>query len=214
MQPKTGEILAMASRPTFDVTKPDLSDESKLGPLPQPRDHRPLRAGLRVQAVHHRRRRWTWGSSHPNTWWYDSGVVNVDGWTIRNWDLSANGSQTVQQILTKSLNTGAAWLAQPLRPGRFYDYVHASASAQPPAAASPARSAGRVRTPDNDPDDWRPVDMATNSFGQGISVTPLQMAMALAAIANDGMLMKPQLVKEIVGPARHAGDPSRRPSAR
>jgi cell division protein FtsI/penicillin-binding protein 2 len=59
--------------------------------------------------------------------------------------------------------------------------------------------AGRVRTPDSDPD-WREVDMATNSFGQGIGATPLQMAMAVAALANDGKIMKPMLVKEIIGP--------------
>jgi len=61
-------------------------------------------------------------------------------------------------------------------------------------------SAGEVRTPQTDPTGWAPVDLATNSFGQGISATPLQVAMGLAAIANGGTLMKPQLIKQIVGP--------------
>jgi cell division protein FtsI/penicillin-binding protein 2 len=61
-------------------------------------------------------------------------------------------------------------------------------------------ASGRVRTPENDPAYWRTVDMATNSFGQGISVTPLQMTMAVAAIANDGLYMKPQIVKEVNAP--------------
>ena len=57
-----------------------------------------------------------------------------------------------------------------------------------------------MRTPDNDPDGWQAVDLATNSFGQAISVTPLQMATAVATIANNGLAMKPHIVKEIVSP--------------
>jgi stage V sporulation protein D (sporulation-specific penicillin-binding protein) len=159
VQPETGEILAMASRPTFDL-----------------------------------------GLVSPDTWWYDEGVFRSGGWTIRNWDLSANGDQTVTQILAKSLNTGAAWLAHLVGSERYYDYVHRFGFGEPTGSGLGGEVGGRVRTPDNDPDGWRPVDMATNSFGQGISVTALQMAMAVAAIANDGKLMKPMLVKEVIGP--------------
>ena len=199
VQPKTGEILAMASRPTFDLTKLDLSDESKLA-LYRNRaitdQYEPgsvfklITASAAIDL----------GLVNPDTWWYDEGVVHVDGWSIRNWDLSANGDQTVTQILAKSLNTGAAWLAQQVGPERFYEYVYRYGFGEPTASGLDGEVGGRVRTPENDPDNWRQVDMATNSFGQGISVTPLQMAMAVAALANDGKLMKPILVKEIIGP--------------
>ncbi len=71
---------------------------------------------------------------------------------------------------------------------------------------------GVVRTPDNDPG-WRDVDMATNSFGQGLSATPLQMVMAVAAIANDGLAMKPQIVREIAGATniQYGPEPAGRP---
>jgi len=199
VQPKTGEILAMASRPTFDLTKPDLSDESKLALFrnraitDQYEPGSVFKLITAAAAV-------DLGLVNPNTWWFDSGVVNVDGWTIRNWDLSANGSQTVMQILAKSLNTGAAWLSQQLGPERFYDYVFKFGFGEPSGSGLGGEVGGRVRTPDNDPENWRTVDMATNSFGQGISVTPLQMVMAVAALANEGKLMKPMLVKEIIGP--------------
>jgi len=199
VQPKTGEILAMASRPTFDLTKPDLSDESKLALFrnraitDQYEPGSVFKLITTAAAV-------DLGLVNPNTWWFDSGVVNVDGWTIRNWDLSANGSQTVMQILAKSLNTGAAWLSQQLGPERFYDYVFKFGFGEPSGSGLGGEVGGRVRTPDNDPENWRTVDMATNSFGQGISVTPLQMVMAVAALANEGKLMKPMLVKEIIGP--------------
>ena len=141
------------------------------------------------------------GLVSPDTWWYDEGVVHINGWSIRNWDFSVNGSQTVTQILAKSLNTGAAWLAQLTGPERFYDYVHRFGYGERTGSGLGGEVSGKVRTPENDPDNWRPVDIATNSFGQGITVTPLQMAMAVAAIANDGKLMKPMLVKEVIGPS-------------
>jgi cell division protein FtsI/penicillin-binding protein 2 len=139
------------------------------------------------------------GLVSPSTPWYDSGVVKVDDWSIRNWDFSANGSQTVQQFLSKSLNTGAAWLAGLCGPERFYDYVQRFGFGSLTESGLSGEVAGNVRTPENDPG-WRAVDAATNSFGQGITATPLQIAMGLAAIGNGGKLMKPQFVKEVSSP--------------
>lgn len=199
VQPETGEILAMASRPTFDLTKLDLSDDSKLA-LYRNRaitdQYEPGSVFKLITAA----TALDLGLVNPDTLWFDSGAFNVDGWSIRNWDFSANGTQTVTQILAKSLNTGAAWLSQQAGPDRFYEYVHRFGFGEATASGLGGEVGGRVRTPENDPDNWRLVDMATNSFGQGISVTPLQMAMALAALANDGKLMKPMLVKEVIGP--------------
>jgi cell division protein FtsI/penicillin-binding protein 2 len=200
VQPETGEILAMASRPTFDLTALDLSDESKLALFRNRAitdQYEPGSVFKLITAA----AALDLGLVSPDTWWYDEGAFRSDGWTIRNWDLSANGSQTVTQILAKSLNTGAAWLSQQVGPDRFYDYVYRFGFGEPTGSGLDGEVGGRVRTPDNEPDDWRPVDMATNSFGQGISVTPLQMAMAVAAIANDGKLMKPMLVKEVITPS-------------
>ncbi|MFQ6020088.1 MAG: penicillin-binding transpeptidase domain-containing protein, partial [Dehalococcoidia bacterium] len=128
------------------------------------------------------------------------GVVNIDDWSIRNWDFSANGSQSVTQILSKSLNTGAAWLSSLLGEKRFYDYVQRFGFGQLTGTDLGEETPGDVRTPENDPASWRSVDLATNSFGQGISVTPLQFTAALAAIANNGVLMRPLIVKELVTP--------------
>lgn len=199
VRPETGEILAMASRPSFDLTKPDLSDESKMALFRNRAITDQYEPGS-VFKVITAAAAIDLGLVGPDTWWYDEGAVYVSGWTIRNWDLSANGSQTVTQILAKSLNTGAAWLAQQLGPDAFYDYVYRFGFGEPTGSGLGGEVGGRVRTPANDPDNWRPVDVATNSFGQGISVTPLQMAMAVAALANDGKLMKPMLVKQVIGP--------------
>jgi cell division protein FtsI/penicillin-binding protein 2 len=201
VHPQTGEILAMASRPAFSLTRLDLSDESRLA-LYRNRaitdTYEPgsvfklitTAAGIDAGVV------------SPDTWWYDSGALHVEGWTIRNWDLKAHGSQTVQQMLSYSLNTGAAWVAEQVGHERFYDYVARFGFGRETGSGLSGEAPGRVRTPYNDPENWRAVDMATNSFGQGISVTPLQMVMAVAAIANNGALMKPQLIKEIAYPNR------------
>jgi cell division protein FtsI/penicillin-binding protein 2 len=199
VNPSSGDILAMASRPTFDITRLDLSDDSKVA-LYRNRaitdQYEPgsvfklvtTAAGLDSGAV------------SPDSWWFDSGSLTVDGWTIRNWDLNAYGSQTVQQMLSKSLNTGAAWVAQQVGSEKFYDYVHRFGFGNATGVGLAGEAPGRVRTPENDPADWRTVDMATNSFGQGISVTPLQICMAVATIANNGLSVKPHIVKEIVSP--------------
>ncbi len=199
IQPETGQVLAMASRPTFDVTKPDLSDNSKQALFRNRAITDTYEPGSVFKLIT-AAAALDLGLVSPGTWWYDEGVVHVSDWSIYNWDHSANGSQTVQQILSKSLNTGAAYLANLCGSANFYDYVERFGFGVTSDSGLSGEVDGRVRTPDNDPTGWREVDMATNSFGQGIAVTPLQMAMAVAAIANDGVLMKPQLVNEIVGP--------------
>ncbi|MCH8051362.1 MAG: penicillin-binding protein 2 [Chloroflexi bacterium] len=199
IQPETGQVLAMASRPTFDVTKPDLSDNSKQALFRNRAITDTYEPGSIFKLVT-MAAALDLGLVSPETWWYDEGVVNLSGWSIYNWDFSANGSQTVQQILSKSLNTGAVWLASLCGPTDFYDYIERFGFGVTSDSGLSGEVDGRVRTPDSDPEGWRPIDLATNSFGQGISVTPLQMAMAVAAIANDGVLMKPQLVNEIIDP--------------
>lgn len=198
VHPKTGEVLAMASRPGFDPSNPDASDESRQA-LYRNRAITDTYEPGSVFKLFTTSAALDLGKVTPDTTWNDSGVVKVDGWAIRNWDFSANGTQTVQQFLSKSLNTGAAWLAGLCGTDAFYDYVHRFGFGALTNSGLSGEVEGKVRTPQNDPG-WRSVDAATNSFGQGISVTPLQVAMALSTIANGGTLMKPQFVKEIIGP--------------
>ncbi len=199
VEPASGEILAMASRPTFDITRLDLSDESKVALYRNRAITDQYEPGSVFKLVTTAAGLDT-GTVSPDTWWYDNGSLSADGWTIQNWDLKAYGSQTVQGMLSRSLNTGAAWVAQQVGPEQFYDYVRRFGFGSPTEIGLGGESPGRIRTPETDPANWRSVDMATNSFGQGISVTPLQMCMALAAIANDGILMKPRIIKEVVSP--------------
>ena len=197
VRPATGEILAMASRPSIDVTKPDIGNSNP--DLFRNRSVTDAYEPGSVFKLYTMAAALDLGLVTPETSWYDSGALTFEDWTIRNWDLSANGDQTVTQILTKSLNTGAAWLSSLCGPENFYTYVQNFGFGAASNSGLSGEAAGEVRSPVTDPSGWAGVDLATNSFGQGISATPLQVAMALAAIANDGMLMKPQFVKQIVG---------------
>ncbi len=197
MDARTGAILALASRPTFDLTSPDFQDPQQVALFRNPAVTDPYEPGS-VFKVITAAAAIDSGVATPNTYWYDSGVAVVGNARIYNWDFSANGPQTVTQMLTKSLNTGAVWLAQRLGAQRFYDYVHRFGFGEPTGIGLGGEAAGQVRWP-GDPQ-WSEMDLATNSFGQGISVTPIQMAAALAAIANEGKLMRPYVVKAIVTP--------------
>ncbi len=197
LEAKTGAVLAMASRPSFDPQHPPLDDPQALALLRNPvvtDTYEPgsvfklVTAAAAIDA----------GLVAPDTPWRDRGVALVAGWPIYNWDYSAHGPQRVTDILVKSLNTGSVWLAELLGPQRFYDYVRRFRFGQPTGIGLSGEAAGMVRWPEDT--DWSPVDLATNSFGQGLAVTPLQMAMAVAAIANDGLLMRPYVVKAIVTP--------------
>jgi len=197
MDARTGAVLALASRPTFDLTSPNFQDPQQVALFRNPAVTDPYEPGS-VFKVITTAAAIDSGVATPNTYWYDSGVAVVGNARIYNWDFSANGPQTVTQMLTKSLNTGAVWLAQRLGAQRFYDYVHRFGFGEPTGIGLGGEAAGQVRWP-GDPQ-WSEMDLATNSFGQGISVTPIQMAAALAAIANEGKLMRPYVVKAIVTP--------------
>jgi cell division protein FtsI/penicillin-binding protein 2 len=122
--------------------------------------------------------------------------VEVGEYTIRNWDLRGYGKVTVREYLQRSLNTGSVWLADEVGAADFYRYLKAFGIGEPTHVGLAGEAEGAVRTP-NDPD-WYPVDLATNSYGQGLAVTPLQMLTAVNVFANGGVLMRPYVVSRIV----------------
>jgi cell division protein FtsI/penicillin-binding protein 2 len=135
------------------------------------------------------------GVVNPNTPFYDSGAATVLGIPIRNWDGGARGNVTVREIIRYSLNTGSQWMAGLVGPGRFYTYLDSFGFGKPTGVRLNGEATGNFRRPGDN--GWSQLDLATNSFGQSITVTPLQMITAIAALANDGVLVQPQLVREI-----------------
>jgi len=182
----------MASYPTYDLTAEEVFDpnhQELYKPTAVTDIYEPgsvmkivtMSAGIEEKLV------------SPSTVFNDTGVLRVDGATIRNWDFSAHGRETMTQVLINSCNIGASYVSGLLGPERFYRYIDAFGFGKPTGIDLPGEASGRYRTP-KDPD-WTRVDLATNSFGQGIAVTAIQMVAAASVIANGGVLMKPMVVK-------------------
>ena len=198
MDPATGEILAMASRPSFRLSELNLEDESQTA-LFRNRAVTDTYVPGSVMKTITMAAAIDLGLVTPESTYYDSGVASVPGGhSVHNWDFSAHGTTTATQVLQKSLNTGAIWLANLLGPDRFYDYLQHFGFGEATHVGLGGEAPGLVRT--NRDDGWYPGDLATNSFGQGIAVTPLQMVTALSALVNGGLLMRPYVVKEVAGP--------------
>jgi cell division protein FtsI/penicillin-binding protein 2 len=139
------------------------------------------------------------GLVNPNTTYYDAGTVTKGGYTFANWDFSANGVQTMTQLLQRSLNTGAIWLSDLIGDERLYDSILAFGFGDSTHSGFGGEAVGILRT--SDEPGWYPSDLATNSYGQGIAATPLQVITAIAAIVNGGELMRPYIVAETNGPS-------------
>ncbi len=197
MEPKTGEILAMASRPSFKLSELNLNDRAQS-------DFYRNRAVTDMYAPGSLMKTVTMAAAidlglvTPNSTYYDSGVERVQGATIHNWDFGSHGTVTATQILQLSLNTGAVWLSRMIGADHFYEYVKRFGFGEPTNIGLGGEAPGQVRT--NQDEGWCPCDLATNSFGESIGATPLQVITAVSSLVNGGLLMRPYIVKEVVGP--------------
>lgn len=196
LDPRTGEILAAASEPTFDPNRYYESDYKNWANSATGLAYEPgsvvkvvtLAAGLDAQAI------------ALDETFRDSGRLEIGGYEIRNSDRRAHGIVTLTDILAQSLNVGAAQISLKLGPEAFYRYLRNFGFGQVTEVDLAGETAGIVKSP-NSPL-WSESDLATNAYGQGLTVTPLQLATAIAAIANDGVLMKPHLVRATVDQGR------------
>jgi cell division protein FtsI/penicillin-binding protein 2 len=196
MDPMTGAILAMTSRPTFKLSElnldnPDLSllRERAITDLYEPGSV--MKTITMAAAIDQ-------GLVTPNTTYFDSGSVTKGGYEFKNWDFGANGTQTMTQVLQKSLNTGAIWVSDRLGATKLYDYLYRFGFGETTHSGLAGEADGLVRT--NKADEWFPSDLATNSYGQGMAATPLQVITGISALVNGGNLMRPYIVAEIDGP--------------
>jgi cell division protein FtsI/penicillin-binding protein 2 len=197
MDPNTGALLALASQPSYQLSSLNLDR------LPQNADfhdhaiddvYEPgsefklitMSAGIDT------------GKVTPNTTYLDTGTAVVGGATFHNWDFSANGPTTMTTVLVKSLNLGSLWLAtKVLGPDIFYKYVKLFGFGDSTGSGIDQNVGGIVRN--NTSPQWSSADLASNSFGQGISVSALQLCDAVSAIINGGNLMTPYIVQEVRG---------------
>jgi cell division protein FtsI/penicillin-binding protein 2 len=133
------------------------------------------------------------GSVTPNTTMLDDGPIKVDEFTINNAFGKHYGLITMTQVLETSNNIGMAWIANKIGRELFYNYIDRFGFGEKLEIEFDDEKTGKLRKPNT----WAESELATIAFGQGLTTTPLQMVMAYAALANDGVMMQPTLVKKI-----------------
>ena len=210
MDPKTGEILAMASKPDYNLNDPRVPvnaeqkkqfekaqtiDEqsaiiSKMWRNPAVNDvYEPgstfkivtAATGLELDLI------------RPDEVFYDAGYVKVNDRRINNWTSVPYGAIDFRKATVESVNTVFVEVGNRIGKTAFLEYIHSFGYGQKTGIEIPGEATGIIYNEKN----LGPVELATMSFGQGISVTPIQMVAAASVIANDGKLVKPTLIKEI-----------------
>jgi cell division protein FtsI/penicillin-binding protein 2 len=197
MNPRTGAILAMANRPSFDpnryeevATTPDIFQNPAISGTYEPGSTFKIvtmAAGIEEKVI------------TPETVIDDSGILTLGGFTIRNWDRKANGRITMTQALERSSNIAAASVAQRLGVDRFQRYVGTFGFGTRTGIDLQGEEIGIVKRVGTAV--WSQTDVVTNAYGQGIAVTPIQMAVAMSTIANGGIMMRPHVVQKVIDSA-------------
>jgi cell division protein FtsI/penicillin-binding protein 2 len=196
MDPRTGEILAMASTPQMDLNNFSQYNEIYKNASEFNRaisiQYEPgsvfkvltLAAALDSGAV------------SSNFSYLDVGFYEIGGAYVYNWDRGAWGPQDLLGCMRHSLNVCMTRLADQMGPDKFYTYMRRFGVGHPTGIDLSNEARGRLKVPGDS--DWYKVDLGTNSFGQGVAVTPIQMMAAASALANDGRMVYPHVLYGMV----------------
>jgi len=192
MDPKTGGILAQASYPSYDPSfYQKYSDELFKNPATSA-SFEPgsvfkilvMAGALDAEIV------------KPDTkCLVCQGPLPVDKYTIETWNKVYRPDSNMIDVIVNSDNVGMAWVAQELGPDRLYDYLDKFGIGKLTGIDLQGEWAPVLREKGT----WNIVDVATAGFGQGVAVTPIQLIRGAGAIANDGVIVKPKVVKKLEG---------------
>ncbi len=192
MDPKSGAIIAMASYPSFDPNKySEVEDPgvytniNTVGSYEPGSIFKPLTMAAAVNE----------GKLSATSTYVDTGQIEIDGYTIKNSDEKAHGTQTMSQVLEESLNTGVIYAKETIGNKKFAEYIQRFGFGEKTgievaeAKGDLSGLKGNIK-----------VNYHNISFGQGIGVTPLQVVKAFSALANDGKMVRPYLVQSRTTP--------------
>lgn len=194
MNPKTGEVLGMSSRPTFDPNNyKNYSSEILSRNLPIWASYEPgstqkiitTAASIEEKVI-----------DIYNEHFYDSGGVTVDGARIRCWKAGGHGDQTFLQVLQNSCNPGFVQMGERLGKERLFSYLDMFGFGNKTGIDLNGEGKGIIFPLSRVGN----VELATTAFGQGISVTPIQQITAISAILNGGNLLRPYVLANILEP--------------
>lgn len=189
MKPDTGEILALASRPDYNPNKfadysPKLWRNIAVSNAYEPGSTFKIitvaaALGDKVVALEDR--------------FFDPGSAEVQGRHIHCWKHGGHGSQSFLEVVQNSCNVGFVNIGLRLGPDAFYRYINAFGFGKPTGIDLPGEAKGIVI----DQAKIKPINIATMAMGQSIAVTPMQLLTAVAAVANGGEMLRPQIVREV-----------------
>ncbi len=190
MNPQTGEILAMAVNPNFDVnnfsnttgvnfSNPMISGVYEMGSIIKVLT---MAIGLDTGVI------------YKDTTYNDKGSITLSGHRIYNYDKESRGVVEMQEILSQSLNTGAAFIAHRVGHKKMREYfIDRLSFGEETGIDLPAEAVGMISNLNSS----RELEFATASFGQGVAFTPIATIRALAAVANGGYMVQPHMVRRI-----------------
>lgn len=190
MDPRSGEILALAARPSFDpntyntvadaavFVNPIVESIYEMGSIMKPLT---MAAGIDTAAV------------SPTTTYEDKGFVMKSGKRVSNFDKKARGVVNMQEVLNQSLNTGASFVVDRMGQDTFADYIRSYGLGEKTGIDLPNEATGSLQALSTNSD----VDFASASFGQGLAVSPIAMVRGLSVLANAGKLPNPHVTTAI-----------------
>ncbi|MBL7159774.1 penicillin-binding protein 2 [Candidatus Microgenomates bacterium] len=190
MNPKTGEVSGMVSYPSYDqenfldfneerFKNPLISDFFEPGSI--------FKVIIMASALDKK-------LVEPDTLYDEKGPVSIGGYKIKTWNDEYNGEITMTEVLERSSNVGMVWVAEKLGLDNTFSYLKKFGFGQKTDIDFQEEFLPEIRPKEQ----WREIDLATASFGQGIAVTPIQILRAVGAIANKGRLVKPYVVQKII----------------
>jgi cell division protein FtsI/penicillin-binding protein 2 len=196
LDPRTGGIMAMASTPEMDLnnfseytTIYQNASEFNRGVSMQYEPGSVFKVLTMAAAIDS-------GTVVPSTTYLDTGFYEIGGGYVYNWDNGAWGPQNMVGCLEHSLNVCMAHLADLMGEDKFYTYMRRFGIGHPTGVDLSMEAAGRLKVPGDE--DWYKIDLGTNSFGQGVAVSPIQLMAAASALANDGKMVYPHVLHAMV----------------
>jgi cell division protein FtsI (penicillin-binding protein 3) len=192
LEPATGKVLAMAVVPQFNPNEYGKAEDlslfmNQLVTLPYEAGSvmKPITMAIGIEE----------GKVSPGTTYTDAGSITEAGYTIRNAEDKVYGKSTMTRVLEESINTGVMHVERLVGNAAFREGLKQFGFGARTGIRLPAEHGGNLKNLDNLRSD---IQFLTASFGQGITVTPIQLAAAYGALANGGVLMRPQIVDRII----------------
>jgi stage V sporulation protein D (sporulation-specific penicillin-binding protein) len=190
MDPNTGEIAAMVSLPSYDPNNIAHIKDAKIFSNPLVENVyemgsilKPLTVAVGLDS----------GAITPNSTYDDTGTMTLNTKKISNFDGVARGTIKIQEILSQSLNVGAATVALKVGRADFVKYFTQFGIGEKSGIDQPNEAKGLIRNLENGQD----IEIATAAYGQGIALSPIAITRSLAILANGGTIVRPHLVKQI-----------------